>query len=87
MSKDVISLDTIDDDTLIMIFGFLTVPNILAMRQVRPIRMLLFTDAEIPVVYDRHPNGWQKYRLSISCGAMFAYLMCFLVAILSHSCP
>lgn len=35
MPKNVISLDTIDDDTLILIFGFLTVPDILATRQVR----------------------------------------------------
>jgi len=35
MPKDAISLDTIDDDTLILIFGFLTVPDVLAMRQVR----------------------------------------------------
>ena len=36
MAKEVISLDTIDDDTLILIFEFLPVPDILVMRQVRP---------------------------------------------------
>jgi len=33
MSKDMISLDTVDDDTLILVFDFLSVPEILAMRQ------------------------------------------------------
>jgi hypothetical protein len=34
MTEASVSLDTIDDDTLIYVFAFLSVPDILAMRQV-----------------------------------------------------
>lgn len=35
MANDMVSLDTIDEDTVILIFGFLSIPDILTMRQVR----------------------------------------------------
>lgn len=33
--ENALSLQAIDDDTLILIFGFLTIPGILALRRVR----------------------------------------------------
>jgi hypothetical protein len=85
MPKDVASLDTIDDDTLILIFSFLAVPDILVMRQVRSLYLSLISIDTARLGDGRHPNGWPKFRLSISCGAILAYLLCCRMATLSHN--